>query len=423
MPQKRARLTAAFVKNAPPGIHLDSALRLGLQLRVGPNGSGRWIQRIVIQGKRVDLGLGPARFVSLTEARETAFQNAKIARTGGDPREAAKLAQGFTFSEATESYLEAKLSEFRNAKHRQQWRSTLDTYAAPLLGGMAVDRIKVQDVVAVLEPIWATKTETASRLRGRVENVLAWATVNGYREGDNPARWRGNLDAILPKPGRVATKDNQPALSLSDIAPWFADLRTREGFGARALEFAALTAARSGEVRGATWAEFNPDLSLWIIPATRMKMDREHRVPLSPAAVALLKAMPRIDGTEFVFPAMRGGQLSDMTLSATMRRMHESKAALDLKAGIPEDKAGWRDSRNGRPAVPHGLRSTFRDWAAEAGKDRDMAELALAHSVGSAVERAYRRGDMIERRRDLMAQWAAFLGAHKPADDLAKLLG
>ncbi|MCZ8548756.1 site-specific integrase, partial [Mesorhizobium qingshengii] len=282
-------------------------------------------------------------------------------------------------------------------------KMTLETYAGPELGPMLVSDIAVQDVLRALEPIWRTKTETASRLRGRIESVLAWAAVAGHRVGDNPARWAGNLKEMLPAAAKVKDGDNQPAVQLDDVVRWFAALRAREGVGSRALEFLTLTACRSGEARGATWDEIDLEKSLWIVPSARMKMDREHRVPLSAGAVTLLKALPRLAGNPLVFPAAKGGTLSDMTLSATMKRLHET----DVKEG----GVGFVDRASKRPAVPHGLRSTFRDWISErtnfAG---EMAETALAHKVSNAVEAAYRRGDMMEKRRQMMAAWADFLG-------------
>ena len=270
-------------------------------------------------------------------------------------------------------------------------------------------------MLRALRPIWGTTTETARRLRGRIEAVLQAATVLGHRNGENPARWRNHLSVLLPSPAKIANHENQPAVSLDDAAAWFADLRQREGIGARALELAALTGARSGEVRGAEWAEFDLVRGVWTVPAQRMKAKREHRVTLAPAAIDLLKALPRIDDNPLVFPAARGGQLSDMTLSAVMRRMHEAKLEHDKQAAeaarVPFDPvgAGWRDRQNRRPAVPHGLRSTFRQWAAERGYPRDLAEIALAHFIGSEVERAYQRSDMLERRRAMMTAWANFL--------------
>jgi len=307
-----------------------------------------------------------------------------------------------TFARAMEKYLAGKLAEFDNEKHRKQWRATLDNYAVPELGSMIVSEISVQDIQRVLEPIWLTKTETASRLRGRLEAVLAWATVSGHRSGENPARWRGNLDSVLPKPSRVAKVAHHPALSMADAPNWFADVRSRNGMATRALEFMAMTAARSGEVRGALWQEIDLDAGLWIIPADRMKAGKEHRVPLTGPAIDLIKALDRFGDSPYVFPAVRGGQLSDAALSACMKRIQEAASA------------GYVDTRSGRPAVPHGLRSTFRDWAAEKTEfPRDMAEIALAHTVGSDVERAYRRGDMLEKRREMMQVWSEFLLSRK----------
>ena len=383
----------------------------GLHIQVLPSGSASWLLRILVGAKRREIGLGGYPDVTLAQARDKARDMREKVRLGIDPveeRRAAKASlvsmqrRGLTFAEAIDRYLEAKLEAFSNAKHKAQWRATLETYAKPELGKMLVADIQVQDVLRVLHPIWADRTETASRLRGRIEAVLSWATVSGHRTGDNPARWAGNLKELLPAPAKVAKSDNQPALSLDDAPAWFAALQSREGFGARALEFAALTAARSGEVRGAQWSEIDPPRALWVIPAERMKMGREHRVPLSAAAVALLEALPRLDGCDMVFPSSKGGPLSDMTLSATMRRIHEAE--------IEAERPGFLDRVSKRPAVPHGLRSTFRDWVAERTTfPGDMAEVALAHRISNAVEAAYRRGDMIEKRRTMMDAWTAFL--------------
>jgi integrase len=306
------------------------------------------------------------------------------------------------FCEAVDKALAAKLDAFRNEKHRAQWRSTLDTYALPEIGALPVDAIDTAAVLRCLQPIWATKTETATRLRGRIEAVLSWATVAGHRTGDNPARWAGNLKELLPAPSKVANEINHPALQLDDAPGWLADLRKREGFPARALEFLALTAARSGEVRGAAWDEIDLDKALWIIPAHRMKMKREHRVPLTVKAVALLKALPKLEGNPLVFPGARGGQLSDMALSMLMKRQH--------MAAVAAGGSGYVDRVSKRPAVPHGLRSTFRDWVAERTRyPGEMAEVALAHRISNVVEAAYRRGDMVEKRREMMAEWSNFL--------------
>ena len=253
---------------------------------------------------------------------------------------------------------------------------------------MPVDKIELRHVVEVLTPIWHTKTETASRVRSRMEAVLSWATATGARSGDNPARWRGNLDAgILAKPNKIRKVKHHTALPIDDLPGFVADLRQREGVAARALEFAILTAARSGEVRGATWDEIDLDAKVWIIPAERMKAGKEHSVPLVPRAVALLKALPRYAGTDLVFASPTGKVLSDMTLSAVMRRMEVD-------------------------AVPHGFRSTFRDWASErTNYPRDVAEMALAHTIGDKVEAAYRRGDLMTKRTKMMAEWAKFIEA------------
>jgi len=425
MPRVAKELSALDVKRlAHPGrgrnVLFPVGAVSGLAMQITPTGARSWLLRVAVGGRRRDIGLGAYPEVTLAQARERARETKDAIRHGIDPVETRKAARaelvaarrrGLTFADAVDRYLTAKDSAFTNDKHRAQWRSTLTTYALPDLGLMAVQEITVQDVLRVLHPIWASKTETASRLRGRIEAVLSWATVAGHRSGDNPARWAGNLKELLPAASKVAVTDNHPALALADAPAWFADLRDRDGMGARALKFLALTAARSGEVRGATWDEIDLDRGLWTVPAARMKMKREHRVPLPALAVDLLRALPR-DGNPLVFPALRGGMLSDMTLSATMRRMHESARAAQGD-GLPDDQGGWRDPRNRRPAVPHGLRSTFRDWIAERTQyPGDMAEVALAHRITNAVEAAYRRGDMIEKRRRMMADWAAFLTGH-----------
>ena len=402
MPRVAKELSPVEVKRlTKPGMHAVGGVT-GLLLQISQNGQSKhWIYRIAIGGKRRHVGLGGYPTVTLAMAREMAREAFLKIRAGIDPIEERKAAQsalvaaqkrGLTFKDAMEKFLAVKLAEFDNDKHKKQWRATLDKYAAPAIGTMLVADVTVQDVRRVLEPIWQDKTETASRLRGRIEAVLSWATVAGHREGDNPARWKGNLSEILPKPSKVAKVVHQPALALDDTAAWFADLQSRDGMGARALEFLTMTASRSGEIRGATWDEIDLEAGIWTVPADRMKMGKEHRVPLTSEAVAVLKDLPRFGGSEFVFPAVKGGQISDMTISAVMRRQ------------------AFTDKRTGRTAVPHGLRSTFRDWAAERTEyPRDMAEIALAHSVGSEVERAYRRGDQIEKRRGMMAAWGRFL--------------
>jgi integrase len=329
-----------------------------------------------------------------------AATNRQVARSGGDPL-AHKAKAQLTFEEATERYLTKIEAEIESERHLQNWGASLRIYAFPQIGRTRVSDISRSDVLRVLEPIWETKTDTARRVRGRIEAVLNWATVAGYREGPNPAVWSGNLAILLGNPSKVAKAGHFPAVALRDVSAWWAALAQREGTAARALQFLALTAARSGEVRGMTWDEIDLEERVRTVPADRMKAGKEHRVPLTTEAVAILEALPRTS-SPFVFAAPRGGMLSDMSVSAVMRRMQEA-----------EEKAGGRgylDPASGRPAVPHGLRSTFRDWAAEkTNYPGDMAELALAHKIGNAVEAAYRRGDMFEKRRRMMADWAAFL--------------
>ncbi|MCA1775557.1 MAG: integrase arm-type DNA-binding domain-containing protein [Loktanella sp.] len=382
----------------------------GLQLQITPRGAKSWILRVTVGDRRRKIGLGSYPTVTLAAARQRARDALDRIAAGADPVEERRAAQAalraaqarsLTFAEAVEKFAPKKMAEFKAEKQRRLWRSSIEIHAIPVLGGIPVDRITRADVLRVLEPIWTEKTETATKLRGRIEGVLTWAEVAGHCEGPNPARWTANLDQFLPKPSRVRTEAHYPALALPDAPLWWADLIAREGMATAALQFVALTAARSGEVRGAIWSEVDLDAGLWVIPAERMKMGRPHRVPLTGEAVALLRALPRMAGGQHVFWSARGGALSDMALSATMRRMQ----ATEERAGRP----GYPDPVTGRPATVHGLRSTFRQWTAERGFDRDMAEMQLAHAVGSDVERAYQRSDMLERRRAMMAAWAAFL--------------
>lgn len=430
MPRKAKDLTAIEVARLRhPGSRGNVTFAVGnvagLLLQCTPTGARTWLLRTMVGTKRREIGIGGYPDVPLADAVRIAREAKEKIRQGIDPVEdrkaaraalAAQQARGLTFSDAVDRYLAAKLDAFKNAKHRQQWENTLKTYALPELGPMLVSEITVQDVLRVLELLWREKTETASRLRGRIEAVLSWATVAGHRSGDNPAAWRGNLKELLPAPTKIAKETNQPALQLDDATRWFKALRSRQGTGSRALEFAAQTACRSQEVRGATWDEIDLEKALWIIPASRMKMGKEHRVPLSPVTVTLLRALPRMADNSLVFPAVKGGQLSDMALSATMRRLHDA----DLKAG----GTGFIDRVSKRPAVPHGLRSSFRDWAAErTNYPGDMAETALAHKVSNAVEAAYRRGDMIEKRRLMMTAWSDFLAGRAAGGNVVQFAG
>jgi integrase len=412
MPRQAKELKALQVKNlSSPGRHAVGGVD-GLYLNITKTGARSWILRVIVGLKRRHIGLGSFPEVSLAQARELALDMRRTISAGVDPvierqeqREALAVAtkQRTTFEQAFKRFFEEKVEgELRNAKHRKQWQSTLKTYAYHVLGEKAVADIVVEDVLEVLRPIWATKNETASRVRQRIEAVLDWSKAMGLREGENPARWKGNLQQLLPSPNKVQKENRYPAVALDDFATWFRLLRARDGIAARALEFLTLTAARSGEVRGARWGEVDLQNAIWTIPGERMKAGREHRVPLSTAALDLLEAMPRMLNCDVVFPSPKNAVMSDMTISAVMRRIQES----EVKAGRP----GFLDTQSRRPAVPHGLRSSFRDWAAERTTyPRDMAEIALAHTVGSEVERAYRRSDMLERRRKMMNDWANFV--------------
>lgn len=373
----------------------------GLHLRVA-NGHKGWVLRITVGNQRRDLGLGPYPELGLAEAREKAREMHKLVRQGIDPlvskrAERSKLiarqALEKSFDTCADEYIASKADEWKNPKHRQQWENTLKAYASPHIGRLLVRDIELQHVLMCLEPIWRTKNETASRLRGRIESILDWATVRGHRQGDNPARWKGHLDKVLPAPSKIQKVEHHAAVAIDDMPAFIEQLMQRDGTSARALEFAILTAARSGEVRGATWDEIDFNAGLWIVPGERMKAKREHRVPLSKEAVKLLQAIPRESATALLFPGTKGRALSDMSLSAVLRRMQVD-------------------------AVPHGFRSTFRDWAGDRTEyPRDLAEFALAHAIGDKTEEAYRRSAAVERRRHMMEEWTSFIGfrAPKPA--------
>lgn len=382
----------AVSRLSKPGLHAVGVVP-GLALQVLSSGGRTWILRAVIGNRRREMGLGGYPGVTLAAAREAAREARDLIRRGIDPIEAAKEARealkvtpavAYTFRAAAEAYIAAHEASWKNAKHRDQWTATLKNYAYPVMGKLDVAVIDLPHVMRVLEPIWIKKTETAKRLRGRIEMVLDWAGARGFRSGPNPARWRGHLDKLLAKPSKVHRITHHRALPIDEISGFMTRLRGAEGVGARALEFAILTAARSGEVRGATWKEIDLDARLWTISAERMKAAREHRAPLSEAAVATLKAMPPGRPDSYVFRAAHGGRLSDMTISAVLRRLEVD-------------------------AVPHGFRSTFRDWVAErTAYPNEVAEMALAHAVGNKVEAAYRRGDLFEKRLAMMNDWADF---------------
>lgn len=379
----------------------------GLVLQVTKSGTRSWLLRVLVGGRRREIGLGGYPDVTLAGAREAARSTKEKIKTGIDPvaeRQAARsalaaaVASAVTFKMAAKKYIEANESSWKNPKHAAQWTSTLETYAFPSIGHLQVAHIDTPHILGVLEPIWKIKTETASRLRGRIESVLDWAKVHGYRTGENPARWKGHLDHILPARAKVQKVKHHPALDYRKVSAFMTALKAVDGLGARALEFGILCASRSNEVRGATWEEIDENARVWIIPANRMKAEREHRVPLSSAAVAILQSLPRMVGTSLIFPNSKNGNLSDMTLTAVIRRMHDART----KAG----HAGWCDSI-GNIITAHGFRSTFRDWAGETtAYPREVIEHALAHQLKDKAEAAYQRGDLLEKRRRLMADWA-----------------
>jgi integrase len=400
MPRRlRNALTALSVKNAGPGRHADGG---GLHLLVKEGGARSWVFRFMLNGKSRDIGLGAAGAggMSLADARDGATALRLKVKAGIDPlserQEAearakaaaqASVAVIVTFEDAADAYIAANGDSWRNAKHRQQWENTLATYVYPAIGCMPVADVDTPHVLRILEPIWKAKAETASRLRGRIETVLDSAKARGYRQGENPARWRGHLAQILPARAKLS-RGHHKAMPYEDVPAFLTQLRARKAVAALALEFVILTAVRTGEAIGASWSEVDLDKSIWSIPASRMKAGKEHRVPLSPRAVAILESLQPI-GSPYLFPSSRGGKLSGMAMAMLLRRM-----SVDVTV--------------------HGFRSSFRDWVAECTSvSHEVAEMALAHTIGSAVERAYRRGDLFDKRRQLMADWAAYCSGEK----------
>src|SRR6185437_666112 len=405
MARVRSQLTALNVKralDAAKGGKGKTAMLAdggGLYLQTTGAGGCSWVFRYErrYEGKKKQryFGLGSAELVTLAEARDKATAARKVLLAGGDPIETAKAqranaaleaAKGISFKECAEAYIAAHKASWRNAKHAAQWPATLDAYAYPALGALPVQAIDTGLVLKVLEPIWQTKTETASRLRGRLEAVLDWATVRGYRQGANPAHWKGHLDKMLPRRAKVQRVEHHPALPYLEAGTFMGKLRQQEGVSALALEFLVLTASRTSETIGALWAEFDLGAATWTIPANRIKAGKEHRVPLSAPALAIVKRLSETTRGEYVFPGgKRGRPLSNMALLKLLERMKRD----DLTA--------------------HGFRSTFRDWAAERTHfPAELAEMALAHAVGDKVEAAYRRGDMFDKRRQLMDAWATW---------------
>lgn len=392
-------LTPLAVKSAKPGRHADGG---GLYLLVKETGAKSWLFRATIAGKVRDVGLGSALpgAITLAQARELAREKAREAASGAVPvsdrtkraKDAkaalAEQSKAKTFKQVAEGYIDLKESGWRNAKHKAQWRSTLETYAYPEFGNLPVAEVTTDHVMDVLRPIWTSKPETASRLRGRIENVMDAAKVQGLRSGENPARWRGHLDFLLPKPNKLA-RGHHASLPYAELPAFMADLKGREALAAKALQFAILTATRSGEVLGASWAEIDLDGAIWTIPADRMKAAKEHRVPLSARAVEILKEVQGLNTTGLkeaaVFPSNSGGQLSGMAMAMLLRRME-------------------------RPDITvHGFRSTFREWAGETtAYAREVVEHALAHQLADKAEAAYQRGSLFPKRVKLMQAWADY---------------
>lgn len=390
-------------KQKTKGVYPDGA---GLYLNVTIGGSKSWLYRYMLAGKQHWMGLGSYPDVSLAEAREKAADARKLTRQNIDPlaekRQTtniirASIAKAMSFDKAAEQFIDAQKSGWKNAKHIDQWRNTLATYASPVIGKLDVSMIETAHIMRILEKdnFWNLKTETASRVRGRIESVLDWATTRKYRSGENPARWKGHLDKLLPARTKVKKTEHHAALPWAEIGAFMADLRQQVGIAARAVEYTILTAARSGEVRGATWDEIDLEAGVWIVPADRMKAKKEHRVPLSTKALALLAEQKKLFPEGFVFPGAKEGKpLSDMSLTAVLRRMDRTEITV------------------------HGFRSTFRDWAAEStAYPGEMVEMALAHTIGNKVEAAYRRGDLFEKRRRLMQDWSDFCDRKESTGD------
>jgi integrase len=395
MARLKKNLTARSVATmTKPGMHADGG---GLYLHISPRGAKSWIFRWTKNGKSHDLGLGTAGDdrITLKRAREAAAAAWRRVHDGGDPiadRKATRsnaqieTAKAMTFRQCAEAYIAAHRAGWRNPRHAKQWPSTLGAYAYPVFGNLPVQAIDVGLVMQAIEPVWAKKPETASRVRGRIESVLDWAKARGYRQGENPARWRGHLENLLPKKSKVRRVEHHAALPYPEIGEFMVELRQHEGIAARALEFAILTAARTGEVIGAKWSEIDLEARLWVIPGERMKSGREHRVPLSEPAMAILRALQEIRQSDFVFPGHRVGQpLSNSAMLQQVRRLGRAGLAV------------------------HGFRSTFADWCSEQTNfPAEVREMALAHAMANKVEEAYRRGDVIQKRRQLADAWARY---------------
>lgn len=392
------KLTVRQVETFPAGKYADGN---GLWLWVSRSGARKWVARITVNGKRREMGLGAygkrAPGVTLAQAREKAAQARSQAAEGIDPVEARRKVETGTptFTSLAVRYIRKHRHGWRNAKHQRQWVSTLKTYARPVIGTKPIDQITTEDVLTILEPIWITRTETAKRLQGRIENILDYASAMKYRDQTNPARWRGHLQHLLSSPTKVKTVRHHPAMPYTEVPALMIELQAIHGTAALALQWVILTATRTSETLNATWSEIDLDAVIWTVPADRTKTRTEHRVPLCRQALAILKRTPRIVGNPYVFPGMRTGRpLSQMALLKVMRGMGYGTA-------IPEGVTHRGDY------VPHGFRSSFRDWSGEVSSfPRDVCEQALGHALPNKVEAAYRRGDLLAKRAKMMQAWA-----------------
>jgi integrase len=412
MRDSNRRLSALkVVKLARPGLYGDGG---GLYLQIAVGGTKSWVLRFMRSGRARKMGLGPVDIVSLADARERGRAARRQLLDGIDPIEARheqraqqrlEEARGVTFKQCAERYIAAHEAGWRNPKHRTQWRSTLATYAYPVCGDLSVAAIDTALVLKAVEPIWTEKPETAGRVRGRIESVLDWAKARGYRSGDNPARWRGHLDHLLPKRSKVQRVEHYPAMAYADIPHFMADLRKRESTSARALEFLVLNAARTGAVIGATWDEIDTKEKVWTVPAsrigTKINGDKPRKVPLSIRSLEILASLPHEEGNPHVFIGGKPGQgLSNMAMAELLKGM------------------AYPSTTPGELATVHGMRSAFKDWATErTNYPNEVSEAALWHVVADKTEAAYRRGELLEKRRRLMADWAKFCSA--PRSQLA----
>lgn len=386
------KLSPRGVATAAPGKYEDGG---GLRLVVAPSKSRKWVLRYTFKGRRREMGLGSFPGTGLAEARTKARTYRELAREGTDPIRTRDQEQATvpTFTQCAADYIRQHRGGWRNPKHARQWVSTLKTYVRPVIGDRLVDEIETKDIIMILSPIWAAKNETAKRVQGRMEMVLDYAAAHAFRDATNPARWRGHLDKLLPKPSRVRQVRHWPAMPFEQVPEFMQELQANRSVSAKALAFLILTATRTSEVLLTKWPEIDLEGRLWVIPAERMKARREHRVPLSDQAVELLETLPQVLGNPYVFPGFRAGRpLSNMALLQLMRGL------------------GYGTGGNRGPYVPHGFRSSFRDWTGEVTNyPRDVAEMALAHTIQDKVEAAYRRGNLFEKRQKMMQDWGCYI--------------